>query len=214
MYSIVLFDLDGTITDPGIGISNSVAYALEKFGIEVNDRSELYRFIGPPLQDSFREYYGFSVEDSRKAVSFYREYYSRTGIYENNVYDGVREMLISLKASGKKVVLATSKPELYALQILQHFELMSHFDRICGANMDGTRTKKADVITYALQAFPAAAPENAIMVGDREHDVKGASAVGIDSIGVTYGYGSKKELASAGATYIADSPEAVLTYFS
>lgn len=214
MYSIVLFDLDGTITDPGIGISNSVAYALEKFGIEVNDRSELYRFIGPPLQDSFREYYGFSVEDSRKAVSFYREYYSHTGIYENNVYDGVREMLISLKTSGKKVVLATSKPELYALQILQHFELMSHFDRICGANMDGTRTKKADVITYALQAFPATPPENAIMVGDREHDVKGALAVGIDSIGVTYGYGSKKELTSAGATYIANSPEAVLTYFS
>ena len=214
MYRVVLFDLDGTITDPGIGITNSVAYALEKFGIHTTCRSSLYRFIGPPLQDSFRTFYGFSEEDSKKAVNRYREYYSRTGIYENEVYDGVREMLISLKTSGRAVVLATSKPELYALQILQHFKLMSYFDRVCGANMDGTRAKKVEVIAYALQTYPDVPLRDVIMVGDREHDIKGAAEAGISSLGVTYGYGSREELASAGATYIADSPEDVLKHFS
>lgn len=214
MYSVVLFDLDGTITDPGIGITNSVAYALGKFNIRVDKLSDLYCFIGPPLQDSFRDHYSFSEDDSRKAINFYREYYSRTGIYENEVYSGILEMLISLKTVGKKIILATSKPELYALQILQHFNLMPYFDRICGANMDGTRTKKSEVIAYALQAYPGIPLKNAIMIGDREHDIRGAKEVGIDSIGVTFGYGSREELASAGATYIADSPNQILSFFS
>jgi len=214
MYTIALFDLDGTITDPGVGITNSVAYALKKFNITVSDRSELYRFIGPPLQDSFKIFYGFSEEESMKAVEYYREYYGKTGIYENSVYDGIRETLLALRATGTKVVLATSKPELYALQILQHFNLLPYFDRVCGSNMDGSRAKKAEVISYALSGYPEVPLRGSVMIGDREHDIKGARAVGIDSIGVLYGYGDMDELNKAGASYICDSPESILHCFS
>ena len=214
MYTTALFDLDGTITDPGIGITNSVAYALEKFNISVTDRSELFRFIGPPLHESFQTFYGFSPEDSKRAVSYYREYYGRSGLYEAELYDGIRDTLLSLHTSGIKVVLATSKPELYALQILQHFDLMSLFDRICGSNMDGSRSKKAEVITYALQSFPETALNDIVMIGDRLHDINGAKAVGIDSIGVSYGYGSVDELHQAGATHVISSPKELLSFFA
>lgn len=203
-YEYILFDLDGTLTDPGIGITNSVMYSLNKYGITVNDRAELYKFIGPPLEESFKEYYRFSKDESKKALEYYREYFKSKGIYENIVYDGVGELLKNLKKSEKTLIVATSKPELFAKQILDHFKLSHYFTYIAGATMDGTRTKKNDVIAYALDSCNISDKSSVIMIGDREHDIIGAKKVGIDSIGVLYGYGSRNELEAAGATYIAE----------
>ena len=141
MYDFILFDLDGTLTDPGVGITNSVAYALRKWGIEVEDRKELYTFIGPPLSASFAKYYGFSEEDSLKCVDYYREYFGDIGIFENEVYDGIHDLLTHLKETGKTLVLATSKPEQYAKRILEHFDLAKYFDYVSGASMDESRNK-------------------------------------------------------------------------
>jgi len=211
MYRYVLFDLDGTLTDPGLGITNSVMYALKQFGIEVDDRASLYKFIGPPLVDSFQRYYGFSAEESRQAVARYREYFAPKGLYENEVYDGVPELLSALRNGGFKILLATSKPEAFAIEILKHFDLYSYFDFVAGATMDGTRMKKADIITYALEGFGISDLSAAIMVGDREHDIIGAKENGLDSIGVLYGYGDLEEHKQAGATYIAERPADILT---
>ena len=209
MYDVILFDLDGTLTESGIGITRSVAYALKKHGIIEADQSKLDRFVGPPLIDSFMRFYGFTAEQARQAVDDYREYYAVTGIFENRVYDGVVEMLQALKAAGKKCVLATSKPDHYAVQILEHFGLAAYFDFVAGATMDEKRTNKADVIAYALAHTGA---ENVLMVGDREHDIHGAKAHGLDSVGVLYGYGSREELERAGATYIAATAEEILKF--
>lgn len=209
MYHTILFDLDGTLTDPGIGITNSVSYALQKFGIRVTDRTRLYKFIGPPLNESFQEFLGFSVEESQRAVAYYREYYGEKGIYENQMYDGVEPLLADLQAKGKKLVLATSKPEKFAVQILEHFHIEKYFDFVVGSNMDGSRSKKAEVLTYALKQMEITDKSPVVMVGDREHDIFGAAQVGIDSIGVLYGYGSKEELRDAGATYIVNVPEEI-----
>ena len=210
MYDIILFDLDGTLTDPGIGITNSVAHALSHWNIEVTDRSELYKFIGPPLSDSFMRYYGFSEEDAIRAIAVYREYFSVKGLYENEVYPGIPELLQTLKAQGKTVVLATSKPEKFAVEILRHFGLYDYFDIIAGASMDESRNKKADVIAYALSQMKDPDISKLIMIGDREHDVLGAKQFGIDSIGVLYGYGDRAEHEAAGATYIAEKVEDIL----
>ena len=153
MYNVILFDLDGTLTDPGRGITNSVAYALNKFGIEVADKKELYKFIGPPLTDSFEKYYDFSSEDAIAAVEYYREYFKPKGIYENEIYEGIPELLQSLKENGKKVILATSKPEIFAKEILKYFGIDVYFDFVAGATLDKTRTKKGDVIAYALNSI-------------------------------------------------------------
>lgn len=206
MYKTILFDLDGTLTDPGIGITNSVMYALSRYGITVAKRSELYRFIGPPLYDSFRGFYGFSHEDAEAAVALYREYFSDKGLYENEVYEGVPIMLSRLKKSDKKLVVATSKPEPYALKILDHFGLSSYFDHICGATFDASRNRKSDVIAYALNTAGVTDTVSVIMVGDREHDINGARDNGIASVGVLYGYGSRDELVAAGADHIAATP--------
>lgn len=212
MYNTVFFDLDGTLTDPGIGITNSVAYTLKKWNIEVKDRSELYKFIGPPLLDSFAEYYGFSEEDCQKALVYYREYFREKGIYENEVYAGVIEMLEAIKKSGRKIVLATSKPEEFALIILKHFDLYKYFDFVAGATMDESRSKKADVITYALKKSGVADSKDVVMVGDRKHDIIGAKENGLDSIGVLFGYGDREELEKAGATYIAEKVEDIISF--
>ncbi len=203
MYEVILFDLDGTLTDPGVGITNSIEYALNKCGIKVADRAELYKFIGPPLQESFENYYGFSTEKAKTAVKYYREYFRDKGIFENLVYDGIENLLKLLYDSGKKLIVATSKPEIFAKRIMEHFDLAKYFTYIAGSNMDGTRTKKAEVISYALEVCNISDISKAIMVGDREHDVIGANTVGLDSIGVLFGYGDYNELTAAGATYIA-----------
>lgn len=212
MYRYILFDLDGTLTDPGRGITNSVAYALDKFGITVTDKRELYKFIGPPLVDSFMNYYGFSEEDANKAVAYYREYFKPKGIYENEMYDGVPELLKCLKAQGKSVILATSKPEIFAHEILKHFGIFTYFDFAAGATLDSTRSRKADVIAYALDSMGITDKSLCLMVGDRAQDINGARENGIDSLGVLFGYGDRAELENANATYIAESVSDILKF--
>lgn len=210
MYDTILFDLDGTLTDPGEGITNSVAYALKQFNIEVSDKKELYKFIGPPLKDSFAKYYSMNDEECDRAVAEYRVYFKERGMFENMVYDGVKEVLQKLKKCGKKLVIATSKPEEFAIQILKHFDLFDFFDYVCGATMDGRISVKADVVRYALEKSEISDKAKAIMVGDRMHDVIGAKENGISSVGVTYGYGSFDELQNAGADFIVDKIEEIL----
>lgn len=196
MVSYVLFDLDGTLTDPAIGITNAVMYALRHYGIAVADRSTLYPFIGPPLTDSFEKYFGFSKERAVEAVEVYREYFSETGIFENCVYDGVPEMLRALCDNGVRAVLATSKPLVFADRILAHFGLKSYFYYTAGSELSGERVEKAAVIRYALEQCHIP-PDSAVMVGDRSYDVAGAAACGLPAIGVSYGYGSREELKAA-----------------
>ena len=211
MYNTVLFDLDGTLTDPGKGITNSVAYSLKKFGIETEDRNELYKFIGPPLYESFMKYYGFSKEKAETAVSYFREYFRDTGIFENEVYDGIENLLNALSSSGRKIILATSKPEEFAKRILVHFGLDKYFDFIAGATMDSSRVRKGDVIAYALSESGCSA-DNAVMIGDKMHDIQGAKENGLASIGVLFGYGSKEELENAGADFIAETVEDIMKF--
>jgi phosphoglycolate phosphatase len=210
MYDYILFDLDGTLTDPAEGITNSVAYALNKFGIVVDDKRELYKFIGPPLVEAFAEYYGFSKEDSEKATAFYRETFRVKGLFENKVYDGVPELLETLKHNGKKLVIATSKPEEFSVRILKHFNLFDYFDFVAAATFDSTRNTKDKVIEYALENLNITDKSKVVMIGDRHHDIDGAKINNIDSIGVLYGFGDREELQKAGATYIAENVADIL----
>ncbi len=212
MYKYILFDLDGTLTNPEIGITNGIMYALDKFGIKVNDRKELYCFIGPPLVDAFMEYYALPKDDALQAVAYYREFYSVTGIYENSVYDGVGQVLAELKQQGKTLILATSKPQKFAEIVLDYFKLSKYFDCVVGATFDGKLNYKADVIAAAIERGGVESIENAVMVGDRHHDIDGAKQNGIDSIGVLYGFGDREELTKAGADFIAETPEDILKY--
>lgn len=212
MYNYLLFDLDGTLTDSAVGITNSVRYALRKFGIEADDMSLLKRFIGPPLRESFENFYAFSSEQSELAVRHYREYFREYGIYENEVYDGVYELLKQLREKGRMLILATSKPEPFAIKILRHFDLYKYFSYVSGATMDEQRNKKEDIIRYVLENCNISEKTSAIMIGDREHDIIGAKKNGIDSLGVLYGYGSYNELKNAGASYIVESPTDILKY--
>jgi phosphoglycolate phosphatase len=206
-YEYLFFDLDGTLTDPAEGITKSVEYALNKFGITVADRSELLCFIGPPLVDSFRDFFGFSDEDAARAVGYYREYFPEKGIFDNRVYDGIPELLAKLRTAGRTLVLATSKPEEFARRIMDKFDLARYFKHICGATFDGRISKKAEVIEYAIETAGITDRSAVLMIGDREHDVLGAKAAGVDSLGVLFGYGDRPELEGAGATYIAESVE-------
>lgn len=201
----LLFDLDGTLTDPKEGITKSVQHALKAYGIIEEDLDKLCPFIGPPLSDSFREFYNFPEKDAKEAVYKYREYFSVKGWCENKVYPGIEEMLKKLKESGKHLLVATSKPELFAGRILEHFHLSQYFDLIGGADMGETRVRKADVIRYVLEKGKIEDLSRAVMIGDRKHDVEGAALVGLESIGVLYGYGDQKELETAGAGRIARS---------
>lgn len=204
----VLFDLDGTITEPFDGITKSVKYALERFGINVPDRNALRVFIGPPLFESFSAYYGLSDADAVRAVGYYREYYADKGIFDCTVYDGVEQTLKTLAASGKKLLVATSKPEVFAKRIIEHFSLDGYFEYVAGASLDKTRIEKADVIAYALDKC-AMPPSRSLMVGDRKHDILGAKANGLRSIGVLYGYGDRAELEAAGADAIVETALAI-----
>lgn len=208
MFKNVFFDLDGTLTDSAEGIINSVEYSLNRLGITDYERSDLYRFIGPPLHDSFKEFFGLSEEKCTEGIRLYREYFSVKGIYENKLYDGVRELLEKTKASGRIVVLATSKPQEFAEEILRHFDIAKYFDHIAAAEMNGKRNRKEDVINYALE-ISGAEREETVMVGDRNFDILGAKSAGISSIGVLYGFGTEAELREAGADFIAKTPKEV-----
>lgn len=210
MYKYVLFDLDGTLTNSELGITTCVQHALRKFGIEVEDRTVLRPFIGPPLGESFQVYYGLSKEESEQAIKYYRERFSVKGLYENEVYEGVEKMLQSLKDSGKKLIVATSKPEKFTMIILEHFDLLKFFDFVAGATMDGSRGEKADVIRYALEKYGIEDKLEVIMIGDRKFDILGAKENGLKSIGVLYGFGDREELTEAGADYIVEKAEDII----
>lgn len=201
MKQYLLFDLDGTLTDPMVGITSSVQYALEKFGIHVRYLKELIPFIGSPLAESFQKFYGFSKEDAEKAIQYYREYYAPKGIFENEVYEGIPEMLAHLTEAGFTLLVATSKPTVFARKVLKHFGMEDYFSFVGGSELDGSRTKKAEVISYILKTCGIEAKE-AIMIGDRRHDIEGGKACGLESVGVLYGYGTEQELTEAGADHI------------
>lgn len=206
-YRSILFDLDGTLTDPGAGITKSVNYALESFGIHTDNLNKLCKFIGPPLKDSFMEYYGFTEEQALIAVEKYREYFRDTGIYENALYPGMDGLLRQLKDAGRQLIVATSKPKIFADRIVEYFNIKQYFDLVCGSELDGTRVRKGEVIRYALDMAGVRDLSGAVMVGDRKHDVIGAKEAGIGCIGVLFGYGGYEELHEAGAAAIAETVE-------
>lgn len=214
MYDIVMFDLDGTLTESDPGITTSAEIALNHFGIEVEDKSALTFFVGPPLYETFRERYGMSHDDANEAIRVFREFYQREGLFLNSVYEGIPEMLQKLKDAGKTICVATSKPEVTAVRIIEHFGLMKYFDEVAGASEDLKRISKEEVISYLLEKLPEEKrdPKKIVMVGDRRHDVEGSKALGIDCIGVLYGYGDRPELENAGAKYIAETPADVVNF--
>lgn len=206
-WETILFDLDGTLTDSGPGIRRSVAYALRKLGRPVPGQAVLNRFIGPPLLDSFQRHCGLDLETARQGTQYYREYFQERGLFENSVYPGIPALLADLKGAGKTVLVATSKPEVFARRILEHFDLAGYFDYVAGATLDEARLTKSAVLTYALQTMGITDKSAAVMVGDREQDVLGAREVGLDCIGVLYGYGDRAEHEAAGAAAIAATVE-------
>lgn len=229
MYQYILFDLDGTLTDPKIGITSCVQYALRKFGIEEPDRDKLEPFIGPPLLDSFRDFYGFDDAKAEQAIRYYRERFSTVGLFENEVYEGIPQMLARLQRAGRHLAVASSKPEVFVLRILEHFGIRQYFEVIVGSELDGTRTEKAEVVEEALRQLlcgagaaedeekksahagqdivTAAHRQDIVMVGDRKYDIAGAKAFHIASIGVSFGYAAAGELEAAGADVIVGTVE-------
>ena len=208
MYNYILFDLDGTLSDPKIGICTCVQHALKKMGIDEPDIDKLEPFIGPPLRDSFKEYYQMNDEEAEKAITYYRERFSTVGKYENELYPGIYELLRDLKKKGRKVAIASSKPTVFVEDILNHFEIRSFFDVVIGSELDGSRDKKEDVLKEALdKLFEGGEIEydETVMIGDRKFDIEASNKLEIDCIGVTYGYGSREELETAGATAIVNS---------
>ena len=211
-HDVILFDLDGTLTDPGEGITNSVAYALRKLGQTPPPRTQLEAYIGPPLVDSFEKLACLDRPTAELAVKYYREYFADTGIFENEIYPGIHEMLEQLKQAGAVLCLATSKPTVFARKILEHFDLTKYFDQVVGSELDGRRIKKGDVISYALELLGITDKDSAVMIGDREHDTIGASENGVFSVGVTYGYGSRQELEGSGAGHVVESVSQLTKY--
>lgn len=212
MYRYAFFDLDGTLTDSSEGIINSIKYSLKKNGYPIPDETELLKFIGPPLSDSFAGYLNLPKDQVQDMVDTYREYFAVKGLFENRVYDGAESMLAKLKRAGIELVLATSKPEKFARQILEHFELDKYFEHVVGATLDGSLGRKSDIIKKALKDLKIKDHQQVIMIGDREYDISGANDSGLDSIGVLYGFGRCEELRQAGATQIAESTEEVVKY--
>ena len=206
-YDHILFDLDGTLTDSGPGIMNGFEYSLGKMGVEYPGRDYLKQFVGPPLGDSFEKTLGFSPEDAAKGIAFYKEYYAEKGVYENDVYPGIPELLEKLKESGKKLIVATTKAELMANVVMDHFGLRKYFDLMVASN-NTDRKNKIDVLNYAIENG-GVDRERAVMVGDRFYDITGAAHFGMTSVGVLYGYGSRQELEEAGATHIAESVDSL-----
>lgn len=207
MYHTLLFDLDGTIINSKEGITKSAQYALSFFDIHESDLDKLEVFIGPPLGQSFQEYYHLSDKQTKKAVTLFRERYASIGVYENEVYDGIEDLLTSLKETGKKIALATSKPENFAIAILEKYKLSSYFDLIVGSKLDGSRDSKKEVIEEVFHrlSYSETDRKECIMIGDRKHDILGAAACNIDSIGVRYGFSTGQELEETNATFVLES---------
>ena len=206
---LIMFDLDGTLTDPFEGISRSVAHALDCMGLPGLTSMQQRSFIGPPLHDSFAAL-GLDESGNAQAVAHYREYFSAQGIFENVVYDGVRQALEELMGRSIRMAVATSKPTAFAERILTHFDLARYFDFVSGATMDGSRRHKTDIIDFALMSL-GESPSGAVMVGDRAQDVVGATASGVRSIGVRWGYAEPGELEAAGAGQIVETPASLVT---
>ncbi|UCD19153.1 MAG: HAD hydrolase-like protein [candidate division WOR-3 bacterium] len=201
-YTTYLFDLDGTLTDSKPGITNSILYALSKLGIEEENKTSLDKFIGPPLLDSFMKYYGLDESRAREAVAQYREYYGTRGIYESKLCGGISDLLAILDAKGCRLILATSKASIYALRILEHFSIDGYFDSVFGSNFDLTRASKTEILADILEEISPYSKDFCLMIGDHRDDVTGARENGIDSVAVTYGYGSEQELAELDPTYM------------
>ncbi len=211
MFNYLFFDLDGTLTDPAEGITNSFIHALKKFGLEIPSYEKLCSFIGPPLVETFKTQFGFDEVKAKLGVKYYREYFSSKGLFENKVYPNIQNVLETLKSKGKKLSVATSKPEPYAIQILEHFKLAKYFDFICGSNLDETRSEKSEVIEYALRKNQIANLSKVLMIGDRKHDIIGAKKNKLKSCGVLYGYGNKEEFELSGADFIIQNPEDLIS---
>ena len=209
MFNNLLFDLDGTLTDSFDGIANAALYALNNLGETSYTKADLNFFIGPPIFDSFDRIFHGDKQKQQSAVRLYREYFGERGWKENRVYDGVKEMLQALKDMGKRMAVATSKPEHFARLITEYFDLDKYFVFVAGASMDDVRAHKADVITYAL-SNTGMDKADTVMIGDRNHDILGAKSNGIKSMGVLYGYGDLAEHTDAGADFIAATPEEVV----
>ena len=204
-YKYILFDLDGTLTDPGVGITKAVQYALKKNNIIEESLSTLEKFIGPPLKDSFVEFYSFDEKTVSDSIQYFREYFRKNGIFENEVYSGILDLLGELKNRDCKIAVATSKPTVFANSVLKHFGMREYFDLVVGSNLDGTLGNKAEIINCVIENLKIKNLKETIMIGDRKYDVIGAEKNNIDSIGVLYGYGSLEELEAASPTYIVDS---------
>lgn len=215
MYHAILFDLDGTLTDSGEGIMKSVQYALEKIGKPEPDLNKLRVFVGPPLYKEFMEYAGIDEETAQQAVAYYRERYTPIGVYENSLYNGIREMLEGLKARGYRLGVASSKPEHFVLIVLDYFKIREYFDVIVGSELSGARTNKAEVVEEALRQLGLENHrDQVVMVGDKEHDVFGAREAGLECVSVSYGYGTMEELTNADPLKIVGSPEELLDFFA
>lgn len=207
MKKSILFDLDGTLTDSGEGIINCAKMTLERFGLPIPSPDELRTFVGPPLGDSFMKY-GVPADRVEEAIAVFRSRYLPIGKFENHLYPGIRELLETLKGQGHKLYVATSKPEVTAVEVLEHFDLASFFECICGATFDQSRVSKSDVIAFLLEQIGT--DTDAVMVGDTAFDVIGAAAHGIPTIGVSWGYGKVPDMKKVGAAAIADTPEMLL----
>jgi len=205
MYDIILFDLDGTLTDPKEGITKSVQYALEKMGYFEPDLDKLTSFIGPPLTDIFMSQYGMTLEEASQSVLKYRERFSTVGLFENFVYPGIPKLLEELSQSGVSLALATSKPEIFSLKIMEKFDLGKYFTCMVGSGLNGELIDKAAVIEEVFKRLKSDNFNSAIMIGDTKYDIIGAQKNNIKSIGVKYGYGSQRDLEEAGADYIVDT---------
>ena len=211
-YELILFDLDGTLTNPESGLLNSFSYALSHMGVDCSDIDGLKRFIGPPLYDEWQKVYGFSPEDAGLALDYFHEYFEVDGWCDNVMYNGIPALLSGLRAAGKRVALATSKPEVFAKKILRLFDISRYFDFEAGAYSDRIRDKKWEVLAYAMEQFPEIPKEKCVLIGDRVYDAEGARLCGIDAIGVGWGHGSEKELAESGFVATFKTPEALLEY--
>lgn len=215
-YKYLLFDLDGTLTDPKEGITNCVKHGLQALGLTETNEEVLLSFIGPPLEESFSTIYNLTEEETTLAISTFRERYGTVGLFENRAFDGIKEMLANVKRScpDKKIALATSKPKKFAILILEKYNLLEYFDILDGSNLDGTKTRKDEVIASVLEQLGLTEEEHAdcLMIGDRKHDVMGAAQFGIDCIGVEFGYAVEGELLESGAKYIVDTIDELETF--